>query len=73
MEEHKYIIEDKQVKKFCQRCPSRFFQCRRTCPLFLFINSIELAKSKKIPFSIAIKLMTRKDNDDAKRIEKVSK
>jgi len=73
MEEHKYIIEGKQLKKFCQRCPSRSFQCRRTCPLFIFINSVEIAKSKNIPFGVAVKLMIRKDDDNVERTEKISK
>jgi len=72
MEEFKYIIEGKQLKKFCQRCPSRSFKCRRTCPLFIFINSIELAKSKNLPFGVAIKLMTRKDDDNVERTKKIS-
>jgi hypothetical protein len=73
MEEFKYLIEGKQLKKFCQRCPSRSFQCRRTCPLFIFINSIELAKAKNIPFGEAVKLMTRKDNSNVKRTEEIFK
>jgi len=73
MKELKYLIESKQIIKFCQRCPHRSFQCRRTCPLFTFFNAFELAKSKNIPFGVAIKLMTRKDNDNVKRTEKISK
>ena len=73
IEDFKYIIEGKQLKKFCQRCPGRSFKCRRTCPLFLFIDSIELAKSKNLPFGMAVNLMIRKDSNNAKRTEEVSK
>jgi len=73
MKEVKYLVESKQIIKFCQHCSHRYFQCKRTCPLFTFFDAFELAQSKNIPFGVAIKLMTRKDDDNVKRTEKISK